>query len=479
MVINHSQTLRLNKANRSANYEDYERIFRRAHRWVAQIYFNMGNYRTAHEIFLQALQLNETSDDDTYISQIYMGLGNVYMRLNEYELAKSYYREALNTHAITPHVLSVLGHLAYLEIKTGNLENALNILNQSLQVAQQHDEPVPPRTWYGFAEYYRAKNVYDSAYLYYKLTSEVIEQNEITPTTMALAARVLSDFGEFFFENNKPDSTVYYIDLSNTIATKYGFLRTLSANYLILSEVAKSKNQELASHEYFRQHSSINDSVLNIRAIADINQMRRLQTDQQIEQFIFERRMKEQQVRYQFIFIYVILGILALVGAGMLFFFFQNKKLNFANRLLVDKNFRIVELQKHSPERPSKIPPKSALSDKMQEELLERIYAVMEDVSVVCDPELTVEKLADLVQSNRAYVSHVINNTTKNNFRAFLNEYRIREALRLISETDFSKYTLETIVQKTGFKSRSTFNSVFKEITGVNPNFYLESIQKR
>jgi len=479
-IINSSRFARLNEAKyQDFDLEPYEKILRRAYRWSAQIYFNMGNYRTAHELLLQALLLNETSDDDTYTSQIYMSLGNVYMRLSEYDLAKSYYLEALNTHAIASHTLSALGHLAYLEIKTGNLSEALKILNQSLQVAQQHNEPVPPRISYGFAEYYRAKNVYDSAYQYYKLTFNKIEQNEITTTAMALVARALSSFGEFFFENNEPDSAVYYIDLSNAIATEHGFLRTLSANYLTLSEVAKSKNQELAAHEYFRQYSNINDSILNLRAIADISQMRRSKTDQQIEQFIFERRMKEQQIRYQFVFIYVILGILGLVGAGMLFFFFQNKRLNFANRLLVDKNLRIVELQKHPSERLSKIRQKSSLSDKMQEELLERIYAVMEDVSVVCDPELTVEKLADLVQSNRAYVSHVINNTTKNNFRAFLNEYRIREAQRLISETDFSKYTLETIVQKTGFKSRSTFNSVFKEITGVNPNFYLESIQKR
>ena len=458
--------------------EHYERIFRRTYRWLAQIYFNMGNYRAAHEMLLQALRLNESSDD-IYTSQIYMSLGNIYMRLNEFDLAKSYYSEALRAHATVFQTLSTLAHLAYLEIKMGNLDSALKTLNQSLQIAQQHNEPVLPRILYSFAEYYRAKNCYDSAYLYYKLTFDAIEQSEATPATIALTARALSSFGEFFFEHNKLDSAIYYIGLSNTIATEHYFLRTLSANYLTLSKIARARNQNLIASEYFRQHSNINDSIFNLRAIADINQMRRSRTDQQIERLVFRQRIKEEQIRYQAILLYIILGVLGLVGAGLLFFFFQNKKLNFANRVLVDKNLEIIELQKYPSETASKKRQKSALSDELQEELLERIYSVMEDVSVVCDPELTVEKLADLVQSNRAYVSHVINDASKKNFRAFLNEYRIREAQRLISEVDFSKYTLEAIVHKTGFKSRSTFNSVFKEITGVNPKFYLESVQKR
>jgi len=454
----------------------YEEILIRAYRWSAQIHFNTGDYRTAHEMLLRALQLSGIWDD-TYISQIYMSLGNIYMRINEYDLAKSYYLEALKHAGTTTHKLSILGHLAYLEIRTGNFDEALTVLNQSLHVTQHYNIPVPPRISFGFAEYYRARGIHDSAYLYYKRALDKIEQGEVTQGTLALAARVLSNFGDFFFENKELDSATHYITLSNKIAAERSFLRTLSANYLILSKIAESRGEKLTASEYFRKHSDINDAIFSRRIIADINQMRRVTIDYKIDQLMFEQYIKKQQIRHRSNFLYLALSVLILTSLGLLFLFFQNKRLNLANRLLVDKNRRIIELQ--TDQTQSKEKAKKALSDDIQMELLERIFTVMKDESVVYDPELTIEKFADLVQSNRTYVSQVINGALKKNFREFLNEYRIMEAQRLISEVDFSKYTFEFIVHKTGFKSRSTFNAAFKEITGVTPKFYLESVQKQ
>jgi YesN/AraC family two-component response regulator len=86
--------------------------------------------------------------------------------------------------------------------------------------------------------------------------------------------------------------------------------------------------------------------------------------------------------------------------------------------------------------------------------------------------------LAELVESNQAYVSQVINNTLKKNFRSLLNTYRIPEAQRLLSTPDAAKYTIESIAYQVGFKSRTAFREAFKEITGVSPNYYLKSAQK-
>jgi AraC-like DNA-binding protein len=115
----------------------------------------------------------------------------------------------------------------------------------------------------------------------------------------------------------------------------------------------------------------------------------------------------------------------------------------------------------------------------MQQELLNKIYTVMEDVSVVCDPDFSVEKLATLVQSNNTYISQVINTNLKKNFRSFINIYRIREAQRLFSEPDVAKYTIDAVALQVGFKSKSAFYDAFKEITGVSPSFYLKSIQEQ
>jgi len=103
----------------------------------------------------------------------------------------------------------------------------------------------------------------------------------------------------------------------------------------------------------------------------------------------------------------------------------------------------------------------------------------MEDTPTICDTEFSLDKLAELVQSNHSYVSQVINTALKKNFRSFLNSYRIREAQQQFSELDTTKYTIESVAVKVGFKSPSAFRATFREITGVSPAFYLKSIQEQ
>ena len=198
-----------------------------------------------------------------------------------------------------------------------------------------------------------------------------------------------------------------------------------------------------------------------------------------MNELVVKQQIKEEKIRYHRIFQHILLVVLVLISSVLVLVFFQNKRLNRAYKTLVEKNLRIVELQENSSEMQLEKYQKSALTDEMQNELLKRIYAIMNDKTIICDTELSIEKLADLVESNRAYVSQVINDVLKKNFRTLINEYRIREAQRLFSEVDLSKYTLESIALMTGFKSRSTFNSAFKEVTGVSPGFYLRSMQER
>ena len=70
----------------------------------------------------------------------------------------------------------------------------------------------------------------------------------------------------------------------------------------------------------------------------------------------------------------------------------------------------------------------------MSVRLLRRIVQVMSDSTLICNPDFSLERLAHIVDSNRTYVSLVINNTYNKNFKSLLNEYRIREACKRLSD---------------------------------------------
>ena len=69
------------------------------------------------------------------------------------------------------------------------------------------------------------------------------------------------------------------------------------------------------------------------------------------------------------------------------------------------------------------------------QELLRRIDAVMEDEDTFCSPEFSLAVLARLSESNTNYVSQVINTTYNNNFRTFLNERRIKVAMKRMMDS--------------------------------------------
>ena len=108
-----------------------------------------------------------------------------------------------------------------------------------------------------------------------------------------------------------------------------------------------------------------------------------------------------------------------------------------------------------------------------QSAIVEKIYQQLDDVDFICQPDLTVERLAQAIGIHDRYVSQVINESMNKNFNTLLNEYRIREACKRL--TDFDSYGLmtnETIAEGLGYKSRSHFIRTFKKVTGLTPSQY-------
>jgi AraC-like DNA-binding protein len=228
-------------------------------------------------------------------------------------------------------------------------------------------------------------------------------------------------------------------------------------------------------------YADLKDSIFTADQLSGINQLQHSyeisKTHQQIEQLIVEQEINERTIRYQKIIWIITSLILIFVTTGLIYIFFQKKNLSIAYKVLFEKNLEIMNLQENPSKSYSEKVRKHTLNNEIQDEILDKILILMEDIAIVCDPQFSINKLAGLVSSNHIYVSQVINNVLKKNFRSFLNGYRIREAQRLFSEPDAVKYTIESVALEVGFKSKSSFYDAFKEITGITPNFYLKAMQ--
>ena len=113
----------------------------------------------------------------------------------------------------------------------------------------------------------------------------------------------------------------------------------------------------------------------------------------------------------------------------------------------------------------------STLDDDEKELLTKRILKLLEETDEIYASDFNLNKLADLTGSNYKNVSQTINEQFGKNFNQLLNEYRIKEACRRLSDIEhFGHHTIEAIGQDVGFGSRSTFVTTFKKITGLTPS---------
>ncbi len=115
---------------------------------------------------------------------------------------------------------------------------------------------------------------------------------------------------------------------------------------------------------------------------------------------------------------------------------------------------------------------RQSIDDRMQDEYLARLNRFMDESKPYLDENITIKDLAEELNIPPHHLSIVINNRLSKNFYTFINEYRVREAVSILDDPENCDANIIAIAFRSGFNSKSTFNSVFKKITGLTPSEY-------
>ncbi len=84
-------------------------------------------------------------------------------------------------------------------------------------------------------------------------------------------------------------------------------------------------------------------------------------------------------------------------------------------------------------------------------------------------PQLKLGDMAEAVGTNRTYLSRYLNEVLHTNFYDYVNGLRIKEAVEMMSQ---SEYSIQTIASIVGFNSYSTFRRTFIATYGKSPQEY-------
>jgi len=116
-----------------------------------------------------------------------------------------------------------------------------------------------------------------------------------------------------------------------------------------------------------------------------------------------------------------------------------------------------------------RVKPMASDKNKIDRELIDRILLFMTARKPYLDPELTLTSLAEAIGIPRGQLSQVINDGVGDNFYDFVNKYRVEQVKILMNDPAKKNFNMLGIALEAGFKSKSTFNLIFKRFTGLTP----------
>jgi AraC-like DNA-binding protein len=102
----------------------------------------------------------------------------------------------------------------------------------------------------------------------------------------------------------------------------------------------------------------------------------------------------------------------------------------------------------------------------------------MEEDRIFLNPGCSLSILSSHTGFSQKAISAVLNQHLHKSFNEYINEYRIRTFKQKIQEPEIDQFTIAGIALDCGFNSQATFQRTFKQVTGMSPTAFRQSVQQ-
>jgi YesN/AraC family two-component response regulator len=427
--------------NKMKNMTDEDYFKRR------ETYFHIGNayylfrdYTRALSCFRVAMQEGERLFFDRSGLRAKEQTAKYYAYINQLDSSDFYYRALYNSPEQVRFrpaydVIAIQG-LAENCIKRGEHDKALNLLQKiHPEVVKNHSPHNIATSTYLLGicyiekkRFYLAKTMIDSTRI---MLLESKMQNQMYPKIMKELDFCLKDWYDLMSRYHK---------IAGNPALEYAYRDSV---YIIDKEENEEKN-----------------TLFIMRA----------------EQELFETQKqlatKQIMIRNNRITI-ITIALISLLVAFLIFIHFYTKTRK-AYRQLYEKSVEWANVHNSIDSEHSA----QTAQNKQDADIMNKIYKLFETENIYTDINLSLPKLAARLNiTHRNYVSEAINTICKCNFNTFINDYRIKFAIKILNNSDYDKYSLEQIAEISGFSNRQSFYTSFKSKTGLTPAAFRKNRQ--
>jgi len=427
-----------------------------------------------------AISINYPSGEVLARNQIGMIVG---YNQNDFTLALEHFIKAKELlPQLPPYVFEaingfVLGNIAKAWSDLGDIEKSISYKLQLLKEEEKNIKNIELLSgiYNNLGTNYFDLKKYDLAEAALKKTLKLMEQHQL----LTHKGIPLLRLGLIQLHKGRILEASTYADAIDFWLRKHQFIGNYEVSfYQFKSKIAKAR-LDFEQANYWLEEAATEQEAMD--QIANANNLVKLETSNKLREIEQERILleKERELNQATINLQKLL----LIGIGFITvlsiwfgitFYEKNKEVTEAYDYILSQSNE----KKSSKKSAQKIAEDQtvSVSKDIDEALKQKIIHSLSVNKSFLSPDLTLKKFADLVESNTSYVSQTINVGFEKNFNALINEYRIEEVLRLFHEGQHQTFTIESIYQKAGFKSKSSFQKAFKAKTGVTATHYLNHI---
>jgi len=417
----------------------------------------------------------ENRNDSLNMMDVYLNMAEINQLLGNSTKALSLYDDALDYNEDAGYESYILYNKGEVYKEEHNLKQAIHFTLEALEGAKKAKAKVYLPTYYlALSEYYLSMQKGDSAVYYAK--SGLFDNTDCHLDGL---------------RNNAGKGFVLQGDLNEAL---HYFHKALEVDQVEIpqAEVHKNLRDTYRKQQKFEKALIHNEHYLRLKDSTDALKMRQ-EVLEITEKFESDKKELEIEIlsaennfnsiiidkqRNQLMLIGISLA-LALVIIGLISWFYIRQKKQ--KQILYRKSEQLAK-QLRARDRSvlavktSEIGKKerSGIDEVKKKELIAGIEQLTEN-KFYLDKEMTLSKMAKMMDTNTTYLSKFVNKTYQMSFANFINDLRIAYTLQnLESKSEYKDLTIDHIADKAGFASSSAFYSAFKKFTGLTPSYYIK-----
>lgn len=239
-----------------------------------------------------------------------------------------------------------------------------------------------------------------------------------------------------------------------------GYYNLLEKCYSMLIECARHTGDSEGAARYRYNALEIRDSLFSAARLDAVKDFERSTALKELQE---EEKAADIRTKRQLSTAFIIIGGVLLLTGLSVWLYFRRRKTGTPTG------------QTQEPEETTmpdnRAETSSAEADENTRQLLERISAFLEKSEAVFGTDFSVETLADAIGSRPKAVSQAINQAAGMNFNTFIGAVRVKRACAILTDPQKMKtLTIESVAESVGYKSRTYFSKVFKDIIGMTPS---------